>query len=601
MRVFAIINQKGGCGKTTTAINLAAAFAESGKRTLLVDMDPQSHCALGLNVPETRMEGTIEDPILAESLFNYDLDEILWQISSELYLAPSSVSLAGIEQQLARREDRDLRLKKVLGLVENDFDIAIIDCPPSVGLLTFNALRAADDVIIPVETGFFSLQGSIKQATTLQVMAEKYQHHVRIHILPNMYDVRMTISRDIHAEMKRYFGTEIVAEPIHYNAKLKEAASYGQPIFEYEPGSRGTEDYEKLVQWLSERNQPVNSLNKAQAKAKPQPVDVAVGAEARGQKGGQSPSRKEPQPGKASQSPSESQPGHASPVGEGVGSGATSSEPTQEQAKARPELIIEVQPLSEQQVTLNSEMKAQKADSADGLAVPVPKASRTGGNMPGIGSGSSITTTGHGLVSPVTVPGGGGGSSNPGTNPGTGSSGTSAASMGSSYGGGATTSEMTPKTGLSRAAELVQRTKELAKRTAAMREQFTNTDDIAKYEQENQRKNLPPADDLSKLNTRQQISSFFGVKATQHGILFVQPDNGQIESIAVAGEFNQWSPTAHPMRKNERLGVWVICLPLPAGKHRYRLVVDGQWRNDPHNHHVEANPFGELNSVVEVN
>src|SRR5437868_14857254 len=160
MRTIAIINQKGGCGKTTTSSNLAACMARLGQRTLLVDMDPQGHCGVGLAVPEEQIERTIYDGLIDESDGKpAKMSEIVWQIASDFDLAPSNLRLAAFEQVFAGRDGREDRLATALQPVRGSYEWCIIDCPPSVGLLTFNALKACDEAIVPVETGFFSLHG----------------------------------------------------------------------------------------------------------------------------------------------------------------------------------------------------------------------------------------------------------------------------------------------------------------------------------------------------------------------------------------------------------------------------------------------------------
>lgn len=262
MRTIAIINQKGGCGKTTTAINLAAVMAEQGERTLLIDMDPQSHCALGLAVPEAQIERSISDLMRAGLDGTISFSDIVWQIARNLDLAPSTMALAGIEQELAVQPDKDRRLMHVLSTVRDHYDFCIIDCPPSIGLLTFNALRAADEVIVPVETGYFAMQGSVKQEATIEMLARRAGHHVRFKALATMYDVRTKLAREILSELRRNFGERLLPVVVHFNSKLKEAASFGQAITEYDPGSRGYQDFEKLVSWL-----------KANPPEKPKPIE----------------------------------------------------------------------------------------------------------------------------------------------------------------------------------------------------------------------------------------------------------------------------------------------------------------------------------------
>jgi len=250
VRTLAIINQKGGCGKTTVAINLAAVLAQRGHKTLLVDMDPQSHCALGLAVPEAQIERSMAD------LMQHGLDgsmvvsDVVWQISRKLDLAPSDMGLAAIEQELANAPDRDRRLAQILATASDLYEFCIIDCPPSIGLITFNALRAADEIISPVETGYFAMQGAVKQDATIEMLARRVGHRMRISVLPTMYDVRTKLAREILNELRRQFGDKLLPITINFNSKLKEAASFGQPITEYDAASRGMQDFDKLAAWL---------------------------------------------------------------------------------------------------------------------------------------------------------------------------------------------------------------------------------------------------------------------------------------------------------------------------------------------------------------
>lgn len=252
MRTIAIINQKGGCGKTTISINLAAVMAAKDKRVLLVDMDPQSHCSLGLAVPEAKVERSIGDMLRAGLNGSYALQDITWQISRNLDLAPCTMALSSLEQELANTHDKDRRLLQVLSTVQDHYDYCIIDCPPSIGLLTFNALRAAEEVIIPVETGYFAMQGAVRQEATIQMLARRAAHRVRFKVLATMYDVRTKLAREILTELRRQFEDKLLPVVVYYNSKLKEAASFGQPINEYDPTSRGMQDFEKLAEWIAE-------------------------------------------------------------------------------------------------------------------------------------------------------------------------------------------------------------------------------------------------------------------------------------------------------------------------------------------------------------
>ena len=200
MRVVAIVNQKGGCGKTTTAVNLAAVMARDGVRTLLVDMDPQSHCAAGLGVPDNRIERTITDAMLADQPSRLRADEYVWEVGRNLHLAPSSVQLSLLEAPngpLASRLDRDRRLARVLAAWKDSFDWCVIDCPPTIGLLTFNALRTADLVLIPVETGYFSLKGAEKQIQTIEAIVGRFGRDIPFKLLPTLVNERRALSRDV--------------------------------------------------------------------------------------------------------------------------------------------------------------------------------------------------------------------------------------------------------------------------------------------------------------------------------------------------------------------------------------------------------------------
>src|SRR5689334_19179187 len=251
MRTIAIINQKGGCGKTTTSINLAACLARLGQKTLLVDMDPQGHCGVGLAVPEDQIERTIYDTLIEPSDGKpAKLSEIVWQIASDFDLAPSNIKLAAFEQIFAGRPGREDRLSKALDVVKNQYQWCVIDCPPSVGLLTFNALRACDEVIVPVETGFFSLHGLAKMMETLELMKERCNKDILIRVLPTLYDTRTKLAREVLSELRSKFRDYLMESTVNFNTKLKEAASFGQPITEYDPGSRGYKDFVNLAREL---------------------------------------------------------------------------------------------------------------------------------------------------------------------------------------------------------------------------------------------------------------------------------------------------------------------------------------------------------------
>ncbi len=230
MRVIAVANQKGGVGKTTVAVNLSACLAKTGQRTLLVDLDPQSHCAVGLAVPEDQIELSVSEVLMPDEAGRpVQIPEITWEICSRLELAPSRLDLAAFEPKMADAPDRDCRLLQALEHVKDQYDYCILDCPPHIGLLTFNALQAAEEVIIPVDTGYFAMQGLGKQIETIEHLRKQTGRTLRIRILSNMYDVRTKYAREALAELRRHFGSLMLQTFINFNTKLREASSLGQP------------------------------------------------------------------------------------------------------------------------------------------------------------------------------------------------------------------------------------------------------------------------------------------------------------------------------------------------------------------------------------
>jgi chromosome partitioning protein len=260
VRTLAIINQKGGCGKTTTAINLAAVFASKGLRTLLVDLDPQSHCAAGLAIPEDRIERDVSDVLSLPDNRPLDANRLLWRVVSNLDLLPSRTKLAGLEAArgslaaLPQPERRLARgLERLTGECGRAYDVCLIDCSPSIGLLTYNALVAAQEVIVPVETSFFSLQGANKQAATLRSLSRRLSTRQTARFLPTIHDPTSTLARDLLSELRERFGQSVIPGTIRMDPMLREAASFGQPIIDYAPESIGAEDYERLGTYLIER------------------------------------------------------------------------------------------------------------------------------------------------------------------------------------------------------------------------------------------------------------------------------------------------------------------------------------------------------------
>lgn len=412
MRTIAIANQKGGCGKTTVSINLAACLAREGRRTLLVDMDPQGHCALGLAVPEDQIEVSIYEVLASAAGTNgdrIDISRSVWQITANFDLAPATTSLARFEMDMSNRSDAEERLASVLSTVGDKYDFALIDCPPHIGLLTRNALAAASEVVIPVDTGYFSLQGLGKQIETVEMLRTQREQALDIRVLANLYDVRTKLGREILNELKRKFGPLMCSTFINFNTKLREGASFGQPITEYDPGSMGFRDFVRLARELI--------------------------------------------------------------------------------ASSGPEMVP---------TTLLRQ--------ADDLAAKAQKLLAT--SRPLFGKGGFEEE------------------------------------------------------------RLVQETQ-------------------------------GPDPQVSHEEIQRKIDAIYGVRKTDEGVLFVA-DADNAGQVFLAGDFNNWSGTATPMQRIENGSGFQAMLPLGPGRYRYRYVVDGQWNHDPHNNMVEMNPFGGMNSVVEV-
>jgi chromosome partitioning protein len=442
MRTVAIVNQKGGCGKTTVSINLASALADLGKKVLLVDMDPQSHCAVGLAVPEEQIEQSIYDVLISKSRSEpMRLTEILWQIGDRLELAPASIDLSAFEQQMAGIADRECSLKSVLVDVDSEYDFAVVDCPPAVSLLTFNALRAATDVVVPVETGYFALHGLSKQLETLSILCKRCEQDVSVRVLASMYDIRTKMAREILAELRSHFGDRMFKTVVNFNTRIKEAASFGQPISEYDPASKGQQDFKSLAQEV------IGVSEHSQAKSKRLVDSLADQLES---------------------------------IGTSANELLKSAKPAVIQEPARPAAAPEPVRRSE----------PQKVTPA-----PIP-------------------------VVPVAAP----------------------------------------------AAGPAQATAPVAKASPTIDE---------------------------------KLSDYYGVNQIQDAVVFVTL-YPRAKNVQIAGDFNNWQPAATTMQRVGDSGVWQIKMKLPHGTYRYRLVVDGQWQQDPYNERTELNPYGEFNSILDV-
>jgi len=248
MRVIAIVNQKGGCGKTTTTVNLAGALAADGSRVLVVDLDPQAHATLALGFDPDQFERNLYE-ILTEPSGGRSLDEVIVGASHALDLAPSSIVLSALEQKLAA-EQSDARTERLTTAIENvrtNYDYVLIDCPPNVGLLTFNALRAAGEVIIPLEMSFFAVDGVQKLMETVALLNDRIGHDVSVRVLPTLYDGRTRYARQTLGEVRELFKDLCFDSVIRLNVKLREAARAGKPISQYAASANGARDYAALA------------------------------------------------------------------------------------------------------------------------------------------------------------------------------------------------------------------------------------------------------------------------------------------------------------------------------------------------------------------
>jgi len=248
MRTIAIVNQKGGCGKTTTTVNLAGCLEAEGMRVLVVDMDPQAHAtlALGFN-PEALDENLYE--VLAEPDGAARFEQVVQVHSEGLHVAPSGIVLSALEQKLTaeRADARTERLQAALATVADRYDYALIDCPPNIGVLTFNALRAASEVIVPLETSYFAIHGVHKLLETIALLSERIGHDPAVRILPTLYDGRTRFARETLAEIRELFKDLCFDTVIRSNVRLREAARRGQPINRLAPSANGSIDYAGLA------------------------------------------------------------------------------------------------------------------------------------------------------------------------------------------------------------------------------------------------------------------------------------------------------------------------------------------------------------------
>lgn len=250
-QVLAIANQKGGVGKTTTAINLGAAVAEAGKRVLLIDLDPQANATSGLGFDQGEINGSIYEAMIGQS----ELARVVRATSWERFdLAPSSIDLAGAEIDMVGLMAREQRLKRVLVPLRGSYDVVLVDCSPSLGLLTVNALTAADGIIIPIQCEYLALNALSQLTNTMSLIRDNLNPDLKVAgIVMTMYDARTNLAQQVVEEVRKHFPREIFETIIPRSVRLSEAPSYGRPILAYDSASRGAAAYRQLGQELIQR------------------------------------------------------------------------------------------------------------------------------------------------------------------------------------------------------------------------------------------------------------------------------------------------------------------------------------------------------------
>jgi chromosome partitioning protein len=250
MRTIAIANQKGGCGKTTTAVNIASALALAGKRVLIVDFDPQAHATLGLGVNPETLDKTVYDVFTKHQL---PVSEVVLETNiNGLTLLPSNILLSGLEFELAVRYGREFFLKQHLESTNGHYDICVIDCSPSLSLLTLNALVASTEIIIPVQAQYYALEGLKQLLETIDIVKQRFNPALKIRgILLTFVEQRTTLSKQIQQQMKEFFGNLVLNTVIHRTIRLAEAPSAGVPVMVYDPKCKGADDYNALAQEIS--------------------------------------------------------------------------------------------------------------------------------------------------------------------------------------------------------------------------------------------------------------------------------------------------------------------------------------------------------------
>ena len=250
--VIALANQKGGVGKTTTSVNLGACLADDCKKVLLIDLDPQGNATSGLGIDKKDIEESVYDVLIND----VDLKDVILKSSHKgLDIVPTTIALSGAEVELTNLMARETRLKDAFGDVKDEYDYILIDCPPSLGLLTINAFTACDSILIPVQSEYYALEGLSQLLNTIKLVRKHFNSDLKIEgVLLTMYDKRTNLGQQVNAEVKKYFGDQVYDTIIPRNVRLSEAPSHGQAIVDYDKRSTGAKVYQQLAKEVLARH-----------------------------------------------------------------------------------------------------------------------------------------------------------------------------------------------------------------------------------------------------------------------------------------------------------------------------------------------------------